>query len=184
MFNINLNYLIRQEREENSKFAEDIACMKISSLKEIKDELKHSTQEELTEYCLRLIKFKKDNKELLTYLMFEADNDQLYVSDLKEEMDIAFTQVNRTNSWAAKKNIRKILSQLKKNIRYAQKKEVEIELLTHFCMKLSRFRPFIDQNRVLQNTLDTQIRIIKKAISTLHPDLQMDHLSILEELNL
>lgn len=158
--------------------------MKVASLKEIKDELQHATQEELLEYCLRLIKFKKDNKELLTYLIFESSNDAVYVSDLKTDLDQAFAQVNRSNAWVAKKNVRKILSQLKKNIRYAQKKEIEIELLTHYCWKLSQFRPFIDQNKILQNTLETQIRLTKKAISTLHPDLQRDYLSVLEELEL
>lgn len=158
--------------------------MKIASLKEIKDELKHSTQEELIEYCLRMVKYKKDNKELITYMMFEADNDQLYISDTKEDIDLAFSEVNKTNMWAAKKQVRKILSRLKKNIRYAQKKEVEIELLLHFCERLYNFHPVIDRNKVLRNTLETQLRMTQKAIGTLHPDLQMDYSQQLEQFDL
>lgn len=154
--------------------------MKTATLKEIKDELKHSSQEELIEYCLRMVKFKKDNKELLTYMMFEADNDNLYIADLKEEVDVSFSEVNKTNHWAGKKQVRKILSKLKKNIRYAQKKEIEIEMLLHFCNRLQNFHPLIDRNKVMQNTLETQLRMTKKAVSTLHPDLQMDYAQQLE----
>ena len=155
--------------------------MKIASLKEIKNELKHASQDEIIEYCLRLIKYKKDNKELLTYLLFEADNDDLYIADIKEETDLAFLEINRINMWIAKKNVRKILSKLKKNIRYAQKKEIEIELLLHFCNRLYELGSVLDRNKVLQNTLDTQIRIIQKAILTLHPDLQQDYQEALEK---
>ncbi len=157
--------------------------MKIASLKEIKDELKHSTQEELIEYCLHMVKFKKDNKELLTYLLYEADNDQLYINDVKEEIDLGFSEVNKSNSWAAKKQVRKILSKLKKNIRYAQNKEVEIELLLHFCLRLHNFQPVIAKNKILQNTLETQLRLTQKAIATLHPDLQRDYSGQLEDFN-
>jgi ABC-type enterochelin transport system substrate-binding protein len=156
--------------------------MRTSSLKEIKDELKHASQEELILYCLRMAKYKKDNKELLTYLMFEAENDQLYINDTKEEIDKGFSEVNKFNMWAAKKQVRKILAQLKKNIRYAQKKEVEIELLLHFCERLSNFHPVIDKNKILQNTLDTQLRMTKRSIGMLHPDLQRDYFNILEEI--
>ncbi len=155
--------------------------MKTASLKEIKNELKHASQEEMMEYCLRLVKFKKENKELLTYLLFEADNDHLYIQSIKKEMDMAFGTIHPTNSWIAKKNVRKILSQVKRNIRYAQNKEVEIELLIYFCQKMTNTKGLIQQNKVLQNTLETQLRMIRRAIDTLHPDLQLDYASLLEE---
>ena len=44
--------------------------MKAATVKQLKDELKHSTSEELMNLCLRLSRFKKENKELLTYLLF------------------------------------------------------------------------------------------------------------------
>ena len=50
--------------------------MKIESIVTIKKELKHLPKEELIELCLRLGKFRKENKAMLTYLLFQADDEQ------------------------------------------------------------------------------------------------------------
>lgn len=57
--------------------------MKAASLKEIKQELKILTHSELVELCLHLSKFKKENKELLSYLLFEASNEATYIEGIK-----------------------------------------------------------------------------------------------------
>jgi len=49
--------------------------MKTATVTQLKKELKHHSQAELIALCLRLSKFKKENKELLTYLLFETDED-------------------------------------------------------------------------------------------------------------
>ena len=43
--------------------------MKAVTVKKIKDELSHRSANDLMELCLHLSKFKKENKELLTYLL-------------------------------------------------------------------------------------------------------------------
>ena len=48
--------------------------MKAAKVSEIKKDLKRKTQPELLDLCLHLAKFKKENKELLTYLLYEADD--------------------------------------------------------------------------------------------------------------
>ncbi len=53
--------------------------MKTATVKELKNELSHNTQSELIELCLQLSKFKKENKELLTYLLFEKGNEEVFV---------------------------------------------------------------------------------------------------------
>ena len=50
--------------------------MKAVTVKKIKDELTHKTASELMEICLQLSKFKKENKELLTYLLFESHDEE------------------------------------------------------------------------------------------------------------
>ena len=64
--------------------------MKTATVKEIKDELQHFSKDELLEFCLRMAKFKKENKELLTYLLFEADNEAYYIEGLKKIITISF----------------------------------------------------------------------------------------------
>jgi len=53
--------------------------MKSATVKQIKDELKDLSKEDLISTILRLSKFKKENKELLTYLLFESHNEGDYV---------------------------------------------------------------------------------------------------------
>lgn len=156
--------------------------MKASSLKDIKADLKNCSKEELLDLTLRLIRFKKDNKELITYLLYESDNDILFIESYKADMDEAFAQINRSSFFFIRKGVRKILSVTKKNIRYTQKKNIEIELLLHFCKLLIEFRPKINRNKVLMNTLETQSRMIRKSILTMDEDLQHDYTVILEEI--
>jgi hypothetical protein len=46
--------------------------MKASSIKEIKTELSSLSAESLQDLCLSLARFKKENKEFLSYQLFEA----------------------------------------------------------------------------------------------------------------
>ena len=50
--------------------------MKAATVHEIKVELSTLKAAELVDLCLRLTKFKKENKELLTYLLFEGHDEQ------------------------------------------------------------------------------------------------------------
>ena len=43
-------------------------------LQDIKKELQHLSSLQIADLCLRLSRYKKENKELLAYLLFEADN--------------------------------------------------------------------------------------------------------------
>ena len=156
--------------------------MKAATIKELKQELSLCTHKDLLEICLRLSRFKKENKELLTYLLFEASNEQGYIQDIKNEIEEQFGQINRTNYYFVKKSVRKILRGIKKYIRYSKKKETEVELLIHFCAELKRMRPSIEYNITLNNLYKRQISLIKKVISTLHEDLQFDYGIELEEL--
>jgi hypothetical protein len=149
--------------------------MRTATVKELKDELNHFSKEELIQICLRLSKFKKENKELLTYLLFEAHNEEGYIEHIKSEMDELFEQINTRRIYFIKKSIRKILRTIKKYIRYSQKKETEIEILIYFCQKLNDVEPSIHKNRVLKNLYDRQIESMSKTILKLHEDLQYDY---------
>ena len=131
--------------------------------------------------CLRLSKFKKENKELLTYLLFEANNEAGYIAEIKEEFDEAFEEVNNSSYYYMKKSFRKLLRRLKTYIRYSNSKETEVELLLYFCMKLKKFYPSVFQNRVITNMYEQQLGLARKAINKLHEDLQYDYLQQLED---
>lgn len=149
--------------------------MKAVTVKELKEELANYTPKELRDLCLRLARFKKENKELLTYLLFESSDETLYIESIKNEVDEQFEQINKKSPYLIKKSIRKILRTLRKYSRYSLKKETEVELLVYFCKKLKSFTPSIGRNTGLQNLYNKQIETIKKKITLLHEDLQFDY---------
>ncbi len=156
--------------------------MKAATVKQLKDELNERSPKELLEYCLRLSKFKKENKELLTYLLFEASDEESYIHTIKQEMDEQFENVNRKNFYFVKKGIRKILREVKKHIRYSQNKETEVDLLIYFCKSLKTFSPSIRRSTTMMNLYNRQIEMIRKKIEKLHEDLQYDYGQELENL--
>ncbi len=156
--------------------------MKAVTVKELKTELSTRAPKELLEICLRLSKFKKENKELLTYLLFEADQESDYIASVKREIDNHFENINTRNFYFIKKSIRKILREIKKFVRYSQKKQTEVELLLYFCNKLYAFTPSVKRNTSMVNLYNRQLDVIAKSIGKLHEDLQYDYGVELSEL--
>ncbi|WP_338733630.1 hypothetical protein [Mangrovimonas cancribranchiae] len=156
--------------------------MKAERLSNIKKELQLQSKDELLQLCLRLGRFKKENKELLTYLLFEAHDEDSYVASIIKTLDEDFETINTASYFYIKKSIRKILRQIRTYSRYSNSKATEVELLLYFCQKLKDFKPNIFRNKALSNLYDRQIVAIKKKITALHDDLQHDYLLELEEL--
>lgn len=158
--------------------------MKAYSIKELKQELETRNYNDLLALCLRVTRFKKENKELLSYLLFESENERSYIEKTKLEIDAQFEQITVKTYYVMKKSLRKILSGIKKSSRYSPKKETEVELLLYFCSKLRVVKPSIFHNLVLTNLYTTQVASITKKISCLHEDLQYDFEKELENLKL
>nr|WP_299206060.1 hypothetical protein [uncultured Brumimicrobium sp.] len=156
--------------------------MKTESIVTIKKELKHLPKEELLELCIRLGKFKKENKAMLSYLLFQADDENGYIENVKSTIDELFEEMNTSSYFFMKKTIRKILKQTKVFIRYSGNKTTEIELLLYFCECLGNLRPSIFNNTALTNLYERQILALQKKIKGLHEDLQFDYNLRLEEL--
>ena len=156
--------------------------MKTATVKQIKDELSYKSANELKELCLHLSRFKKENKELLTYLLFEAHDEEAYVLSIKNQIDAQFDEINTKSYYYIRKSCRKILSQVKKYIRNSKKKETEAELLIHFCKSIKENIPTYYKSQRLQSIFNTQVRMIKKAIEKLHEDLQYDFQLELDQL--
>lgn len=156
--------------------------MKAATVAQIRKELRYRSSDELEELCLRLARFKKENKELLTYLLFEKDNEAEYLEHVKEYITEMFNDINTSSYYYIKKSVRKILRETKKFIRYSSVKESEVELLLFFCTQLREMRPKIDNNRSLMNIFDRQLQLVKSKIKGLHEDLQYDYSRELNQL--
>jgi hypothetical protein len=157
--------------------------MKAVTVKEISGELQNLSPKELRDLCLRLARFKKENKELLTYLLFEASDEAGYIESVKHEIDLQFGKVNRKSYYFIKKGLRRILLNTRKFIRYSHNKKTEIDLLIYYCVKLKKFNPSIQRNTALRNLYLKQVAEIREKLGSLHEDLQYDYLKELEALD-
>ncbi|MFN2458259.1 MAG: hypothetical protein ABR502_08680 [Chitinophagaceae bacterium] len=160
------------------------AGMKAASVNEIKQQLKEAEKKQLIELCLRLARHKKENKELLTYLLFEADDEQNYLQNIKAAIDEGFAQVNTTNIHFAKKTIRKVLRQANKFIRFSGSKTAEAEILLHYCTNFRGLKIPWQKSMALKNIYATQLKKIAAAIDTMHEDLQYDYKKDLQRLEI
>ena len=149
--------------------------MKSASLKEIKTELARVHPARLLELCIHLTKYRKENKELLTYLLFDSFDEKEYLRQVNSDMDEMFREINKATSYLAKKGVRKILAFANKQIKFSGSKQTEIEILIHFCKKLRKSGIPLHLNSSLGNIYWRQVQKIRKSLSTLHEDLQFDY---------
>jgi len=149
--------------------------MKAASVQEVKSALKQLDTKELSDLCLRLARYKKENKELLTFLLFEADNLPHYIQSVNEEVDQLFTEVNTNSVYFAKKGIRKALRTANKYIRYAGDKTVEVEVLLHYCTNFKGLKLAWQKSSLLSNIYQRQLKKIEAALDAMHEDLQYDY---------
>jgi hypothetical protein len=156
--------------------------IKAATIQDIKRELVHLPPAKLIDICLRLGRFKKENKELLSYLLFEAGDEAGYILSVKNEMDDLFAEINQSNVFYTKKTLRKILRLTNKHIRYISGKTAEVELLIYFCRQIKEHKIPLHKSVVLANVYAGQQKKLAKQIATLHEDLQHDYLQQLETL--
>jgi len=156
--------------------------MKSATVSELKATLKATPQPQLIELCLRLARAKKENKELLTYLLYEADDLQAYMQSVKDEITGAFAEINTGNLHWVKKSLRRILRLTNKYIRYTGSKAAEAELLLHFCHTVKASHIPILKSAALANLYNSQLKKIETAIKAQHEDLQRDYFVQLDAL--
>jgi len=144
------------------------------SISEIKKELKELSKEELLEKCMALAKYKKDNKEFLNYLVFEAHDPENFVKGIKQEVDGYFAEITQPNLYLVKKSLRKILRIINRYAKYLGSKEKEAELIIYFLSSLKNSGIPYHKNTVLVNLYNAQLKKLNTCISKLHEDLQYD----------
>jgi hypothetical protein len=145
--------------------------MKAASIAELKKTLVRQETGDLLEICLRLARFKKENKELLTYLLYLSENEQAYVKSVCTEIEGYFDETPNMR----KKTLRKHIRWMDKCLRFSGNKETEIQVRVHFCRQLLESKTPIRKQKVMWNMFDRQRIKINKAIETLHPDVQLDY---------
>jgi len=156
--------------------------MKAATISQLKEELSGLSQKEVVALCLRLAKFKKDNKELLAYLLFDAHDVEGYLKTIKNEINDAFWHLPRQNWYFYKKGLRKILRDIQKWCRHIGTKEAQVEMLLHFCQNMKDSGMPFQQHTAVNNMYITQIKKLNGLVEEVHEDLQFDYRKRLNEL--
>jgi hypothetical protein len=149
--------------------------MKPESISTIKKELLQMPPDQLAIFCMRLAKYKTENKELLSYLLYQANDQETFIDEVKKEIDFQFKNLNKTQTHLAKKTVRKVLRTTLKYIKFSGEKTTELDLLIYFCRKLKSTGITLRYGTVLGNLYLRQYERIKKVLSGLHEDLQLDY---------
>ena len=157
--------------------------MKAAGISEIKDELITLPPKKILDLCIQLTRFKKENKELLSYLLFEAHDQHAFVENVKKEIDEHFLELPKSNWYFTKKSLRKILRSITKYSRYTGTKESAIEMLIHFCIKLKESGISFHKNQALSNLYNQQLKKIDALMKSIHEDLRFDYKKQLEQLS-
>ena len=145
-------------------------------LQDIKKEIQHLPNEQIMELCLRLVRYKKENKELLAYLLFEASDEQAFIEKVKSEVGFMFSQLP-SQSYNAAKAIRKILRLIGKYVKFIGSKQAEIDLLINFCHNYLQYTDRKASYKPLRLILTRQVQKISTSIGKLHEDLQFDYVN-------
>jgi hypothetical protein len=144
------------------------------NLQSVKKELQHLSASQLSNLCLRLAKYKKENKELLSYLLFEANDENHYTDGVKQEMEALFAAMP-SHSYYQAKLLRKALKLVTKHSKFMASKPAEISLLIHFCRLYTAHIERRTTYKPLRQLLHKQLEKAGKLMSALHEDLQHDH---------
>jgi hypothetical protein len=157
--------------------------MKATTLHELKQELQHLPTKELIELCLRLSKYKKENKELLCYLIFEAHDERDFIAKIKAMIDVEIATIpNDNNPYLIKKSLRKLLRAVTKYVKFTGSKKVEVELLIYYCQCVTNHAIPLHKSAALTNLYEMQLKKLNKVLPSLHPDLQYDYQREIDEL--
>jgi hypothetical protein len=153
--------------------------MKLEKLSDFKKILVKLSNSELTEICLRLAKYKKENKELISYLLFDIEEPMKYAEDIKSFLISDFENMQKHYFYSTK-SLRKIIRLINRFAKYTGSKQVEIELSMWFCSNYLQFVDLKTTHKPLQTLLNRQIEKIIKLMDKLHEDLQFDYQKELE----
>jgi len=156
--------------------------MEITSLARLRKELRSMPQDELAELCIRLARYNKDNKELIHYLLFEAQDEAGFVVKAKNMVTEAIAATNLSSGHLAKKSIRRGLRLTDRYIKLSGHQDTTLELLVHFCECFRDVGKVLLRAKVLHSLYHRVLVRIDKAHAALHEDLQFDYAERIAEL--
>ncbi|NML20570.1 hypothetical protein HHL16_06775 [Pseudoflavitalea sp. G-6-1-2] len=148
--------------------------MHAASSDTIKTELKQLPPKQLLELLLRLARFKKENKELLTYLLFESANESEYVEQVKKEIAGEMEEIDTLPGYQYKKQFRKVQRKINKPVKYIGSKSATAELYLHMATLISEKKKTTYLAPFLEKAVQQYTSKIEKLLPGIEDDLAAD----------
>ncbi|MEP7259423.1 MAG: hypothetical protein ABI687_13570 [Flavitalea sp.] len=156
--------------------------MKTASIEAIKQEMQQLPSRKLIELCLRLARSKKETKELLGFLLFDAQDEHSYTESIKLEMNELFTSLPKATAYLTKKSLRQVLRMIGKHSKFMASKAMTADLLIHFCT-LTKEKGFDKSSyTALEKIFFQQVKKLEALIPSIEEDLQYDYRKQLDSL--
>lgn len=150
-----------------------------ASIADIRKHLHNQDHATLIKICLRLAKYKKENKELIHFILFESGDTSAFIQQVKDETDTFFREMNASNVYFIKKTLRKIVRYIARSNRFLEEKQDQAQVLIHFCNCIITYQIPIHKSKQLRNIYESHRKKLTEIINKLHPDLQYDFYNLL-----
>ena len=148
--------------------------MQAASINTIKNELKQLPPKQVLDLLLRLARFKKENKELLTWLLFESHDEVGYIEDIKSGITDELGQIDGLPAYQYKKQFRKIQRKINKPIKYTGSKTAAVELYMHMINMIVAKKKTIFIRAFLDKALQQYISKVEKILPGMVSDIASD----------
>ncbi len=151
------------------------------SLSDIRKELAYASPEELKSLCLRMARFKKENKEHLAFLLFQK-NEADFIKSVKAEISDALDDIHRIHAFQARKVLQKTLRTIVKYKKFCLSKVFEMEVMLHFIrsMQAKQISEYTS-SYTGQFYKKQQLKLVK-ILESLDEELSMDYRDEVEDL--
>lgn len=148
--------------------------MKPADSKDIKAALTKLESATLREIILRLARLKKENKELLTYILFDAADKEGYVAEINHYVTQQMGEVNVKSAHFARKSLRRILKTAWRLVKYSGDAECVIQVNLHLLEEMNKSKIPFGKSTALENIRSQVKAAIEKNLKLVHADLAHD----------
>ena len=145
-----------------------------ASIDTIKTELKQLPPKKVLELVVRLARFKKENKELLTWLLFESSDEAAYIAQVRKEITEEVEKIDGLTAYQYKKQFRKIQRKINKPIKYMGSKTAAAELYMHMIELIDRKKKTVFIRAFLEKAHEQYVRKVNILLPGIPEDLAAD----------
>lgn len=144
------------------------------ALADIKQALQQATPNELRDLCVRLARFKQDNKQLLHYALFYQDRPEVFIEEVNVRLKEAVETFNYSHAYWVKKGLRKWQRQVNLLGRISGEPWVQAKLQGMYALACYEAASKVAATEVLTNLCAQATKKFYAQVAKLEADWQHD----------